>query len=73
MLSRNGRSTINYYKVFQQSLSDDKAVPSTLSETANMKHHKLLQVLSFVPEDVFNESILNNLDQNDIKELSKIA
>ena len=61
MLSRNGQSTINYYKVFQQSLLEGDAAQNMFKESSNMKHRKLLNALSFVPEEVFNEAMLANI------------
>lgn len=73
MLSRNGQSTINYYKVFQQSLLEEEAAQNINKESSNIKHKKLLKALAFVPEEVFNEQMLQSIHQKDIEELGKIA
>ena len=75
MLSRNGRSTINYYKVFQRSLLDSSSNSLNLSASAgsSQKHKKLLEALSFVPESIFNEKVMRTIQQKDIEELTQIA
>ena len=52
---------------------EDEAAQNTFKESAGIKHKKLLKALAFVPEDVFNEHMLNNIHQKDIEELGKIA
>ena len=54
MLSRNGKQTINFYKVFQNPI-EGEAAKNIYKESTALKHKKLLKALSFVPEDVFNE------------------
>ena len=73
MHSFAGKQSISFYKVFQQSLIEGDAADNLYKESTALKHKKLLKALSFVPEEVFNEKMLQNIQQNDIEELHKIA
>lgn len=73
MLSKNGKASISYYKVFQQPLADGDSAQNIMKETQALKQKKLLQSLSFVPDNVFNEKVLKNMQQRDIEELGRIA
>jgi len=76
MHSRPGKSTINYYKVFQV-LSKDRPYESGMhnpnSGSSANRHRKLLESLALVPEDALSEKVLQNIDQADVELLGKIA